>query len=199
MSDSERTAWAKAFVAAQAEFPAIHKGRTAEIPTKTGGKYSYSYADLTDVLAGVRPVLAKHGLSLGQSVAGDSREVAVTTRIYHSDGWVEEFGPVVLPAGGDARSAGSAITYARRYGLTAALGISTEDDDDGAQASKPQRQSKPKDDPSQIARQLSNRLKKKAMEVAGDKDKAAELYDRVVGDTAVTLETVQALEEALSS
>lgn len=137
-AEVSREAWTTAFLAAQRELPDIPKTKTAKIPTKNGGEYSYKYADLPDVLSIARPILNKHGLSVSQSVAGDPNSVAVTTRIYHEAGHVEEFGPLVLPSGGDARAAGSAVTYARRYGLTAALGIASDEDDDGAQARRPQ-------------------------------------------------------------
>ncbi len=129
--------WAEAFAAAQAELPPIGKRHEATIPTKTGGGYSYKYADLNDVLEAVRPVLNKHGLSISQSSVSEEGKIGVVTRIYHTSGHVETFGPLLLPAGGDARSAGSAITYARRYGLCAALGIAPDDDDDGEAAREP--------------------------------------------------------------
>lgn len=129
--------WAEAFTAAQAELPPIGKRHEATIPTKTGGGYSYKYADLNDVLEAVRPVLNKHGLSISQSSVNEEGKIGVVTRIYHTSGHVETFGPLLLPAGGDARSAGSAITYARRYGLCAALGIAPDDDDDGEAAREP--------------------------------------------------------------
>lgn len=129
--------WTEAFTAAQADIPAIPKLHEAVIPTKTG-QYSYKYADLNDVLEVVRPVLNKHDLSISQSTVSEEGRIGVVTRIYHTSGHVEEFGPLLLPAGGDARSAGSAITYARRYALCAALGISPDDDDDGEAAREPE-------------------------------------------------------------
>ncbi len=126
--------WAEAFTAAQAELPPIAKRHEATI----GNSYSYKYADLADVLEAVRPVLNKHGLSISQSSVSEEGKIGVVTRIYHMSGHVETFGPLLLPAGGDARSAGSAITYARRYGLCAALGIAPDDDDDGEAAREPE-------------------------------------------------------------
>lgn len=129
--------WAKAFVTAQAAFPDVGKGKQAEIPTKSGGSYKYSYADLPSIIDKLKDVLSGVGLGVAQSVTGDRQSIAVETRIYHVSGHVEVFGPLVLDSGADARSAGSAITYARRYALCAALGIAPDEDDDGAQASRP--------------------------------------------------------------
>jgi hypothetical protein len=39
---------------------------------------------------------------------------------------------------------GSAITYARRYGLSALLGLATEEDDDANTAASPKPEHKPK-------------------------------------------------------
>lgn len=193
-----RAAWAQAFADAQAELPEIPKSKTAEIPTKTGGRYSYTYADLSSVLAACRPILNYHGLSVAQSVGGDDRHVSVTTRIFHVGGHFEDFGPTVLPAGADARGVGSAITYARRYGLCAALGIVPDEDDDGQAASRTNRQPEPERSPEEISRLLTNKLKAVALEVcAGDKEKAVALFESVVGDTPIIEDTVDALEEAI--
>lgn len=122
-------AWAAAFVKAQSQMPDIPKDKTATIPSRNGPGYTYSYADLPSIIERVRPILATNGLAFAQSVEhGDG--IAVFTRIYHKAGHFEEFGPIVLPGGQDARSAGSAITYARRYALCAALGIAADEDDD---------------------------------------------------------------------
>jgi len=138
--------WAEAFAAAQAEMPDIPKTCTATIPTKSGG-YDYRYADLPSILSAVRPVLHKHGLSVAQEVAGEVGTVAVSTIIFHTSGFERRFGPLTLAVAGDARAAGSAITYARRYSLTAALGIAPDDDDDAAVASTPKPAAKPKPQP----------------------------------------------------
>lgn len=132
------TEWAGAFAKAQAEFPTIAKTKSATIPTKAGGSYSYSYADLGDIIDAVRPILVEHGLAFAQSAVTALDKIGIETRIYHTSGHVEIFGPLYLPAGGDARAAGSAVTYARRYSLTAALGITSDEDTDGAGADSPE-------------------------------------------------------------
>jgi hypothetical protein len=124
-----------ALVAALNELPRIAKGNTAKVPMKSGGTYSYTYADLGDVIDSVRPVLHKHGLAVMQDVTGEGRTVFVQTLILHTSGDVLRFGPISLPAGDTPQTMGSAVTYCRRYALLAALGIATEDDD--GQAAKP--------------------------------------------------------------
>lgn len=128
-------AWIAAFAAAQEEFPPI--GKETEVSIKTDkGTYTYAYATLPDILSIVSPVLRKHDLVLTQSVAGTADTISVETRIYHKEGHVEMFGPLSLTSGRDPKAAGSAITYARRYALCAALGIAPDEDDDGAKASE---------------------------------------------------------------
>ncbi|MDA8311458.1 MAG: ERF family protein [Actinomycetota bacterium] len=119
---------AAALAAAQAAFPPVKKDRTATVPTKTGGTYSYHYADLTDLLDAVRPVLTANGLAVVQGGTGER----MVTRLVHTSGqWIESDG--TLPATqATPQGLGSAITYARRYWLSALLGIAAEEDDDGA-------------------------------------------------------------------
>lgn len=61
----------------------------------------------------------------------------IRTRIIHSSGECMEFGPLAGSVGGEWRSIGSGITYARRYALAAALGIAADEDDDAATAPPP--------------------------------------------------------------
>lgn len=93
------------------------------------------YAPLNDVLNLVRPILSKNGLSVFQSPSGDGDNIIITTMLLHSSGeWIEA-DPLILKADkATAQGAGSAITYGRRYAISAILGISSEDDDDGNHA-----------------------------------------------------------------
>lgn len=135
---SAARAFAESFVKALAAMPDVHKDKKAQIKTKDGGNFSYAYADLASIIALVRPVLAEHGLVHAQATdtLADGT-VSVTTRIYHEGGHVESFGTLTLAAGADARQAGSAVTYARRYSLCAALGIAPDEDTDGAGVGAP--------------------------------------------------------------
>lgn len=135
---------AAAFCAAQAEMPDITKGRTAKVETKTGGSYSYKYADLSDLLEAVRPVLSKHSLFVSQDCIRRASMIDVYTTVGHASGECVDFGPMSFEAGGTPQSAGSAVTYARRYALLAALGMATEDDDGQAAAQAPKSKPAPK-------------------------------------------------------
>lgn len=109
--------------------------RTASVEMRGGGKYTYRYADLADVLTHVRPHLARHGLIITQDIITTPNSVEVTSTLMHKSGEYLTFSPLVLPGGGTPQQFGSVITYARRYSLLAALGIASESDDDAAGAS----------------------------------------------------------------
>lgn len=132
MKTSESTAnVSAALVAAQGEMPAIHRDRE-------NSHFRNRYATLDAIVDAVRPVLARHGLAVVSGVtaphtseAGTLLAVGVATRLVHTSGeWIES--AVVLPiAKNDPQGAGSAVTYGRRYSLSALLSLATDDDDDG--------------------------------------------------------------------
>lgn len=100
--------------------------------TATNPFFKSKYAPLNDVLNLVRPILSKNGLSVVQAPSGDGNNIIVTTTLLHSSGEYIEFPDLILKADkATAQGAGSAITYGRRYAISAILGISSEDDDDG--------------------------------------------------------------------
>lgn len=94
--------------------------------------FKSKYCPLQDILSLARPLLTKQGLSVLQYPSGDGKNIIITTVLMHSSGeWIETE-PLILQADkATAQGAGSAITYGRRYALSAILGISSEDDDDG--------------------------------------------------------------------
>lgn len=128
---------AEALSKAQAEFPVIEKNRVAKIPTKDGRSYSYKYADLTDVVNAIRPFLTKNGLAFSQGVARtESGEVLRTTLLHAGGESIYSEVPFAAAQGSGPQAVGSALTYARRYGLSALLGIVTDEDDDAQSAER---------------------------------------------------------------
>ena len=96
------------------------------------------YVQLDGLLAAVRPILSKHGLSVMQSTGGDGQDISVTTEIMHTSGeWIRTDALILKAVKADPQGAGSAVTYGRRYSLSAALGVAWDDDDDGNAASAP--------------------------------------------------------------
>lgn len=101
------------------------------------------YATLTSAIDATRPALAAEGLAVLQAVEPVADGYAVRTRILgHGAELDAGLCPVVV---GDhkglsgAQAWGSALTYARRYGYSAALCLapSDDDDDDGHAAGPP--------------------------------------------------------------
>jgi hypothetical protein len=98
--------------------------------------FKSKYAPLNEILNLVRPSLSKYGLSVLQMPSSNDGDVVITTLLMHSSGeWIESCPLRMKPAKNDPQGIGSAITYGRRYALSAILGISSEDDDDGNSAS----------------------------------------------------------------
>lgn len=107
--------------------------------SKVNPYFNSKYAPLSEVLKIVRPLLAVNGLSITQELLSIDGKVGVSTLITHSSGeWVETEPFYLTMEKGTAQSAGSCITYARRYSLSAILGISSEDDDDDGNAASKQ-------------------------------------------------------------
>lgn len=96
------------------------------------------YADLAAVLAESREPLTNAGLAVVTLPSGHMAEggVEFVSKLIHASGqWLST--TFVMPLQKrDAQGLGSALTYARRYALSAWLGIAQEDDDGNA-ASKP--------------------------------------------------------------
>ena len=121
-----------ALIAAQSELPTIIKDKLAK-----GEKFSYKYVSLDTVMPEALKILNKNGMALVQTVGGaDGSGTTLSTTILHSSGeWISDTQPLLLVKP-DPQGQGSAITYARRYGLMAMLGLVADDDDDG-EASSP--------------------------------------------------------------
>lgn len=128
---------AAAILAFQADLPSIGKDNTATVPTKSGGTYKYTYADLTSITEIVFPKLTALGLSwVTMPNLVDGKNV-LRYSLRHVKG-EELTGDFPLPADTTPQTLGSAITYARRYALCAVLGLApANEDDDGAAASTP--------------------------------------------------------------
>lgn len=102
--------------------------------------FKSNYADLPSILKAARELLFKHGLAVHQEV---NAEGIYTLLIHRSGEWILS-GPLPLITDkASMQSEGSAITYGRRYGLCAILGIAGEADNDGNTAEPPKPEAKP--------------------------------------------------------
>lgn len=101
--------------------------------------FKSKYADLDEIITTIRPALEKCDLAFIQNPVTDEKgNVGVYTLLLHKSGEYIQFDPVFIPLGKtNAHQVGSAMTYARRYSLGAALGIATDDDDDASSGQFP--------------------------------------------------------------
>ncbi|GBG95215.1 single-stranded DNA-binding protein [Ligilactobacillus salitolerans] len=108
-------------------------------PTKDANNpfFKQGYVTLEGVMKSIDQGLKGTGLSYSQVVANDEHgNVGVKTILTHKSGQYLETGLLSLkPEKSNPQGYGSAITYAKRYQLSALFGISSDKDDDGNQAS----------------------------------------------------------------
>lgn len=125
---------AAALSKAQAAFPKVLKDRTAKIQSPRGN-YEYKYADLATLIEAIRKPLADNGLAFSQLIQMGEGHHVLHTVLIHSSG-AELCSNYALGNHDRPQEMGSEITYARRYALSALLGVASEDDDDGAAAQR---------------------------------------------------------------
>lgn len=98
------------------------------------------YADLGAVMDACMPALNANGIAVVQPPYDDETGRYVKTVLYHdASGESLECRVPLIVAKNDMQGYGSAVTYARRYGLMAMAGIAPEDDDGNAAAKNPPR------------------------------------------------------------
>ena len=130
---------AKALAEAQKDMPAVDK---------TGRSNFGAHVTLDHLIAKTRKHLAAHGLSIAQfPCVLDTGQPALRTMLLHASGeTLSADAPLFLGEKHTMQALGAALTYARRQGWAAALGISTEDDDD-ADSISPKEDSAPRKSP----------------------------------------------------
>lgn len=101
--------------------------------------FKSKYVPFEAVVAAVSKEAPKHGLSFTQwPTMNEGGRIGVTTLLMHTSGQWMEFDPIFMKLEKDtAQAAGSVISYLKRYALSAAFGIASDEDDDGNEASKP--------------------------------------------------------------
>jgi len=107
-------------------------------PNKSG--YGYNYVDLAEIIDNVKPILLKNSIIVIQSVGTAEGGVSITTRLQHISGeWIQDtfaLPALVQKSMNSVQGMGASITYGRRYGISAMLGIATDEDTDGAMKNK---------------------------------------------------------------
>ena len=101
--------------------------------------FKSKYVPLENVVDSITRAANKHGLSFTQFPSSDENgNVTVGTMVMHESGEWIEYDPICMkPVKNDPQAVGSAITYAKRYALSAIFGITSDNDDDGNEATQP--------------------------------------------------------------
>ena len=96
--------------------------------------FKSKYSDLPSIVEACKSALLKNNLVVTQSTTLVNGVTALVTTLHHTSGqWIRGYYPVTAVKA-DPQAMGSAITYARRYALSAIVGVVSEDDDDGESA-----------------------------------------------------------------
>lgn len=144
--EQSRATWNKHFIQVKSQIKQPKRTHTVKVLTQKGRNYSYKYADLADVDKAVmdacRQVKDKDGntaFAYYFDIDNSSQGVCVQTVMVDTSGAQMITDKVWFSnsKSEDAQKTASLISYAKRYSLSAAFGIASEDDDD-AQSLKPQ-------------------------------------------------------------
>lgn len=121
---------AKALNAFHTELPKVGKG-------SINPAFKSKYADLADIVSVVLPALAKNGLAWITTPRVSDDGFVLEYELRHTSGeTVTGSWPLPDPEKATPQQMGSAVTYAKRYTLSAVTGIAPDEDDDGNAASK---------------------------------------------------------------
>jgi hypothetical protein len=127
MTETKHPNIAAALAAAQAQMGKALK-------SASNPHFKSKYADLASVVDAAMPALNANGIAVVQPMAETDLGRSVVTKFIHESGEVLECSIPLIVGKNDMQGLGSAITYARRYGLMALAGIAPEDDDGNAAA-----------------------------------------------------------------
>lgn len=134
---------AEALLYAQSEYPPLEKGSTVKVDTKSGGSYSYTYADLAYTKKVTDPYLWKHGLVVkDRTEIREGKEILITT-LTHVTSKESESSELDVTDTSDMKGLGGNITYARRYNYWNLTGRIGEDDSENRPLPRKRQPSRP--------------------------------------------------------
>ena len=190
----------------QSEIGNIAKKNIAKVKTNSGAEYQYSYASFETIVEAIRPLLFKFNLGFYHKFL-DNRIVCV---LFDSDGHqIESSLELVVDSGGRmslSQQQGAAITYAKRYTLSAILGLVTDEDTDGnvddsesKLASKSVKQSAPDlpwlrlNSPEfhKLAEAVENYSEEEIFEMARKKYQLDPMTEKAIRDLYINLPTIE--------
>ena len=120
---------------------ALSKAQGEMKPSSKSGTnpfFKHSYATFDDVLESVKKPLADNGLAFMQMIdKNEDGQILISLLMHGSGQWISSTTAlnVFAEKGTNAlQDIGKAITYMKRYALSAMLGVSSDEDDDGDSA-----------------------------------------------------------------
>lgn len=160
---------AAAMAKAQMQIKAAIKDTTGQV-----GKGVYKYADLASVWDACKAALSANNIAVIQKPDFDGPVMWLETMLLHSSGDCITGRYPLRPTQDSPQAYGSALTYARRYSLSAMVGIVTDEDDDGAAGStrRGERHDEPAHDP---AHDAAKAFVRKTIKEVGATTSAADL------------------------
>jgi len=167
---------------------ALCQAQSAMTGAKKGANnpfFKSNYSDLAMVIEAINQPFSDNGLCFVQGAEMNENRVSVVTRIIHISGqWIESE-TQLPPTKNDAQGVGSAISYAKRYGLQALAGVPSVDDD-GNQAVK---QQKPAQKKAVISNEMAGHYAKSMIEFANIDDNSGlnELKSELNNDQLVVV------------
>jgi hypothetical protein len=159
---------ATALAKAQAQIKSAIKDTKGQI----GQNRAYKYADLGSVFDACKKALNDNGIAIVQRTDFNGPEIWLETMLLHSSGDSIAGRYPLRPTQDTPQAYGSALTYARRYALSAMVGVVADEDDDGASASKRDEE----EDPALLAAKAFTR---KAIKEVGGATSVADLENWV--------------------
>ena len=145
---------------------------------KVNPHFKNRYADLTAIRDAVIPALTKHGIALVQTIEQSNNQTFVITQLLKDKEKLVSKCPVIMRKI-SPQAFGSALTYARRYSISALCCIVGDDDDDANLA-----ENKPNTVRNSIAEAPDNieKLLQKPPLVRGEKTKLKNLCREICAD-----------------
>ena len=178
-----------ALAVAQAEMgPALKQSNNPHFKAK--------YADLGNVMEACLPALNRNGIAVVQPIGQDETGPYVKTILLHASGETMDFCrcPLIVNKN-DMQGFGSAVTYARRYGLMAMAGIAPEDDDGNAAAKAAPRMDDPTvaDDMGVFVAAVSSACV--TLEMCGDLDTLKRIFSGLRRDVQADASVIKAKDK----
>lgn len=191
-----------ALTKAQIAFLPIKRTEKVGYDTKSGSK-KYNYAPLDVVIEATKKALSMNGLAVTQSTKLVEGNTILETLLSHSSGEWLSGELCVGKQDQPPQTLGSALTYMRRYGYSAMLCVSSEEDDDAESATDKKIPENKRPDPNKITDEQYQKILALATEKGVSLSQVGKSYIKAtLGKTQskelTQVEALQMIEDLLS-